>query len=328
MTKALVLAIATIFLSLSAHSEWVSDTQGIMGTEVSVTLWHQDQAKGQHAVSMVMAEMRRIDAALSPYKEDSELSKINRNAYEQSQVLSQELAMLIDKSLFYSKVSNGAFDITFASLAQYYDYREKTQPNTWQREESLPAINYQWLEFDKTARTLKFRHEKVRIDLGGIAKGYAVDQGVAILESLGIEHASVSAGGDSKILGDRRGRPWVIGIKNPRGAKNSDETVLKLPLADVALSTSGDYERFFIDEQSGQRIHHILNPKTGHSAKEVMSVSVLGDRGADTDPLSTTIFVLGVEDGLALINKVPNFDAVIIDIEGKVHYSDGLVAGD
>lgn len=312
--------------SASAHAAWHSDTQGIMGTEVSATLWHEDAAKGEQALKSVMTEMHRINDQLSPYLADSELSRVNRSAFKRQQTLSAELAMLVEKSLFYSKVSQGAFDITFASVGQHYDYREGKQPNQAEFESGLEAISYRHLVFDKPNRTLKFTHKDVKIDLGGIAKGYAVDRAIDILKGLGIRNASVSAGGDSRLLGDRKGREWIVGIKHPRQEPEGREAVIRLPLSDVALSTSGDYERFFIDEASGERIHHILNPRTGKSANEVMSVSVIGEQGLDTDPLSTTVFVMGVQRGLDLVNALPGVDAIIIDIRGKVHYSEGLMA--
>jgi len=316
-----------LFLAAQAHAEWHSDTQGIMGTEVTVTLWHEEPTAAKHAIEQVMAEMRRVDQSLSPYIESSELSVVNRRAYEKTQQLSDELANLIDKSLYFSRISEGAFDITFASLARHYDYRSGKKPDNAAFNESLPAINYKWLEFDKSKKQLRFLHEKVAIDLGGVAKGYAVDRAVAILRGLAIEHASVSAGGDSRLLGDKRGRPWVVGIKHPRQPDGENEAAIRLPLSDLAMSTSGDYERYFIDSESGERIHHIIKPSTGKSASEVMSVTILGDEGINTDPLSTTVFVLGVEKGLALVNALPGFDAIIIDAKGKVHYSNGLAAG-
>ena len=126
-------------------------------------------------------------------------------------------------------------------------------------------------------------------------------------------------------MGDKMGRPWIVGIKNPRAGENHDSPpVIRLPLTDTAISTSGDYERYFIDDTSGERIHHIINPKTGRSATGVISVTVLGPKGVDTDPLSTTVFVLGVEKGLKLVNRLQGIDCVIIDSSGKVHFSTGL----
>lgn len=296
-----------------------------MGTEVKVTLWHADSAAGEQAIARVMAEMQRIDQAYSPYIPASELSQLNLNAAQTSVKVSPELAMLLERSLHFSELSGGAFDITFASLGWHYDYREQKQPNQQQKQTLLAAINYKWVELDSVTRLVRYLHPNVRIDLGGIAKGYAVDRAIEILRNAGIAHATVSAGGDSRLLGDKRGRPWLIGIKNPRAAAHApDEVALTMPLDNLALSTSGDYERYFIDEHSGKRVHHILNPKTGESASELMSATVLGADAIATDALSTTVFVLGVDAGLALVNRLPEYDAILIDAGGRVHYSDGL----
>jgi thiamine biosynthesis lipoprotein len=314
-----------LLICLPLNAAWHSDAQDIMGTRVNVTLWHIDPEQGRKAVAAVMAEMRRIDADYSPYRETSQLSRVNRLAPLASVTkpldIPAELALLLDKSLYYGRLSEGAFDITFASLGRYYDYRAGQKPSAQQQQELLPVINYQLVKLDLQTRQVYFEHPKIYLDLGGIAKGYAVDRAIAIVQELGIEHASISAGGDSRVLGDKQGRPWMVGIKNPRSDKG---VAITLPLQDCAISTSGDYERYFIDSD-GTRVHHILNPRTGESASGIASVSVIGPRGFDTDPLSTTVFVLGVEKGLALINRLPEFDAVIITAAGKVHYSDGLM---
>jgi thiamine biosynthesis lipoprotein len=322
--RASVALIVLLAFSTSVSAAWHSDSQGIMGTEVRVTLWHEDPDKARLAIDAVMTEMRRIDALLSEYKDDSELMKVNKHAFSEPQTLSSEFALLIDKALYFSRISQGAFDITYASVGHFYDYRQGLKPSESQLQQGMKGINYRLLDFDKKHSTLSFGHKNIKINLGGIAKGYAVDRAIGILKNFGVEHASVSAGGDSRLLGDRRGREWVVGIKHPRQKIEGEEAVIRLPLSDLALSTSGDYERFFIDENSGERIHHIINPRTGKSAREVMSVTILGARGIDTDPLSTTVFVLGVQHGLELVNALPNIDAIIIDIRGKVHYSEGL----
>lgn len=293
-----------------------------MGTRVSATLWHDQADRGRAALAAVMAEMRRVDNTLSPYKPDSELYRVNQTAGQGPVVISAEMLALLDKSLYYSRLSDGAFDITFASLGQYYDYRKQQQPSKEQRQQMQEAINYRMIQLDRERGTVAFLHPKLQIDLGGIAKGYAVDRAIAILRQSGVLHATVSAGGDSQVLGDKRGQPWIVGVKNPR---SKDRMSVVLPLKDMAVSTSGDYERYFIDEETGTRVHHILNPSTGHSASGVISVSVLGPRGFDTDPLSTTVFVLGLEKGMQLLKRLPGFDGVIIDAQGKVHYSEGLV---
>lgn len=321
-----LLAACLCMLSLPAMAGWHGDTQNIMGTVINVTLWDKDDAKAEQAIAAVMAEMRRIDQQYSPFIPTSELSRINdlapKATAEKPLPISAEMASIIKKAEHYSDLSGGAFDITFASLARYYDYRKGLKPTDAQFKELVPQINYKFIHLDSKNNTIYFDHPKVYIDLGGIAKGFAVDRGAEILRQFGIANANVSAGGDSRVIGDKLGKPWLVGIRNPR-AEDKNAVAITLPLENCAISTSGDYERFFIDKD-GQRIHHIINPKTGKSAHGIISVSVIGPFGFDTDPLTKTIFIMGPEKGLALIDSLPGFDAVVITESGKVLYSKGL----
>ena len=217
-------------------------------------------------------------------------------------------------------MSEGAFDISFASVGQYDDYRAGKAPSDEKVAETRANIDYRAIVLDSEKRTISYRLDGLQIDLGGIAKGFAVDRGIDVLMQAGVVAGFVSAGGDSRILGDRGDRPRVIGIRHPR---KEDEFVVMIPLADTAISTSGDYERFFMD--GDVRVHHILDPGSGRSAGIVQSASVLAPRAIDSDALSTTIFVLGTDRGLALINRLPGVDAIIIGAEGKLHYSAGLL---
>jgi FAD:protein FMN transferase len=318
--------ISIILFSLAAPlaAEWHKDRQTIMGTQVEVVLWHPEETIATEALELVMDEMHRINAHYSPYLLDSDLSLINRLAPKASEreplLISSEMALLLDKSLYYGRITEGAFDITYASLGRHFDFRAEETPTEDQRERLLAAIDYRLVHLDALQPSVYFGHPAVYIDLGGIAKGYAVDRALTLLREVGIEHASVSAGGDTGLLGDRRGRPWMVGIKNPR---RPDQVAIVLPLDNGAISTSGDYERYFIDP-NGQRVHHILNPSTGTSASGVASASVIGPNAIDTDALSTSVFVLGVDKGLALLNSLPGYDGIIISSTGKVHYSSGL----
>ena len=301
----------------NAHAEWYQQQRDIMGTRVSVELWHTEASVAADCSQRVFAEMERINALMSSYLDTSELSYINDNAAIAAVEISDELALLVEKSLYFSEISQGAFDITYASVGYAYDYRKRQQPSDQSVAQKLPAIDYHHIELADS--TIRFNNNAVRIDLGGIAKGYAVDRAVDIIGKCGIGKAMVSAGGDSRIMGDRVGRPWVIGIQHPR---DPEGIVLRLPLSDSAISTSGDYERFFID--NGERVHHIINPATGRSATASWSATVIGHDAMTTDALSTTIFILGAIRGLALIESLEGIDAIIIDSNGKLHYSSGL----
>lgn len=310
-----------LFTASPAGAEWHSRAEAIMGTEVRVELWHEDAASARAAIGAVMDEMHRIDALMSPYKSDSELSRINRDAAQQPVVISQEMFDLIARSLEFSKLSGGAFDITFSSVGYLYDYREHIKPSDVEIAKALPGVNYRHLQLDRKRRTIHFARNGVRIDLGGIAKGHAVDNCIALLKKRGITNAIVTAGGDSRLLGDRRGRPWKVGIRDPR---QRDDVVMVLPLVDVAISTSGDYERYF--ETDGVRHHHIINPKTGKSASGVRSVTIIGPDGVTTEGLTKSVFVRGPEAGMRLIESLPNIDAIVIDASGNIFYSARLRA--
>ncbi|MDP3822048.1 MAG: FAD:protein FMN transferase [Burkholderiales bacterium] len=305
-----------------AQGDWHAREEAIMGTAIRVELWSEDRADGEAAINAVMTEMHRIDHAMSPHKPESELSRINRHAAAVPVKLSDEMARLVSRALDFSKLSGGAFDITYAGVGHLYDYREKIKPSDAAIAQAREAVGYQNLILDTAARTLRFAREGVRIDLGGFAKGHAVDNATAILARRGIKNAIVSAGGDSRVMGDHRGRPWTIAIRDPR---RPGEVVAVLPLEDTAISTSGDYERYF--EQDGVRCHHVLDPKTGKSPSSVHSVTILAADGLTTEGLSKSVFVLGVKKGMRLIESQEGVDAVVIDAAGKLHYSSGLLDG-
>ncbi len=300
---------------------WISGEEAIMGTAIRVELWSDDRATGAAAIAAVMAEMHRIDAAMSPYKPESELSRINRDAAHAPVPLSGEMFDLLCLALDFSRISGGAFDITYASAGHLYDYRRGVAPTDQALHQACAAIGFQHLIVDPGSRTVRFARPGMRIDLGGFAKGYAVDNGAAILRHFGIESGIVAAGGDSRIVGDRRGRPWTIGIRDPRQA---GRVVAVLPLEDAALSTSGDYERYF--EADGVRHHHLIDPKTGRSPTTVHSVTIVAPAGVIAEGLSKSVFVLGVDDGMRLIETQDDVDAVVIDASGTLHYSIGLRA--
>jgi FAD:protein FMN transferase len=300
-------------------SQWLSDSQGIMGTNIHVELWSDDEEQGKAAIAAVMAEMERINQLMSPYIASSELSILNAQAAHQPVSVSTELYDLIALSIELSKETGGAFDITFASVGYLYDYRAKQKPCDEQVASLLSAINFQHLILDANTHSVFYAHPKVKIDLGGIAKGHAVDHAIAILQARRIKHALVTAGGDTRLLGDRLGKPWMVGIRDPRHA---EKQAVVLPLVDTAISTSGDYERYF--EQDGERYHHILSPKSGKSIHAIQSVSIIGPRSTLNDALSTAIFVLGVQAGIDLLNRTPGYDGIIMDSQRRLHYSQGL----
>jgi thiamine biosynthesis lipoprotein len=298
---------------------WYSREAAIMGTSIRVELWERDAAAAAAAMTEVMDEMHRIDRAMSPHKPDSELSRINRDAAAGPVATSPEMCRLLARALDYSRLSDGAFDITFASVGRLYDYRERVRPDAAALAQARAAIGYRHLEVDEQAGTVRFGRPGMCIDLGGFAKGHAVENAAGLLRRRGIDQAIVTAGGDSRLLGDHGGRPWTIGVRDPR---RPGELAAVLPLRDVAVSTSGDYERYF--EEDGVRFHHILDPRTGVSPDRVRSVTTIAADGLASEALSKCVFVLGVADGLRLVQSQPGADAVVVDAAGALHFSAGL----
>ena len=317
----LVLAMGVIFaFSMPARAEWYADSRPMMGTEISVRLWHDDPGKGRALIEQVFKETKRIDLLMSTYIDDSRISKINREAAEHPVVAGAELFDLIQRSIDISVLTHGAFDITYESVGQHYDFRNRERPDEETVAANLDLIDYRLINLDQVNGSVDFGAQGVRINLGGIAKGYVVEQGVGLLRVAGVQHAVVTAGGDSKLLGDRRGQPWMVGIRDPRV---DGEVAMTLPLQDEAISTSGDYERFF--DEDGVRYHHIISPNTGDPASGVHSATVFGPDAVITDALSTSVFIMGVDLGLRLIATLPDYESIVIDDEGQIFFSDGLM---
>ncbi len=308
-----------LLFSSSTYADWVGDARPMMGTEVSVLFWHDDPAAGELLVEQVFDEAHRIDQLMSTYIEESRISEINRRAAIEPVAAGGELFDLIQRSLDISVLTLGAFDVTYESVGQHYNFRNRQRPDAETVAEERKLINWKFVELDQAAGTVSFREQGVRINLGGIAKGYVVERGAAILRANGIEHGIVTAGGDSRLLGDRRGQPWMVGIRDPR---KDGQVAISVPLEDEAISTSGDYERYF--EEDGVRYHHILQPSTGAPASGIHSATVFGPDAVFTDALSTSVFVMGVDRGLRLIGSLPDYESIVIDAEGQIYYSDGL----
>ena len=311
-------------LSPPSFSQWQNFSYVAMTTPIELVFWEENQQKAETISQEVFKEFDRIEQQMSRYIETSELSRINRLAFKEAVIVSPALFSVLNSAVGISKLSQGAFDITFASVGYMYDFRKKLKPNNNEIQKNLDLFHYQNILLDDEKHSVRFTKKGILLDLGGIAKGYSVDQGIAILKKHGITSAHLSAGGDMRLLGDKRGAPWIIGVKNPR---DESKQSIVLPLSNTAVSTSGDYERFFMDEK-GERVHHILSPKTGKPVKGMMSVTILANDAITSDGLSTAVFVLGVKDGLALINTLNGIDAILIDEFGKVHYSDDLVRPD
>ncbi len=307
-------------LTPMSHQGWIRREEAIMGTAICVELWCENKTAGEAAIDAVMEEMHRIDRLMSPYKPESELSVINRDAFVRPVSVCPEMMHLMESAAYFSELSDGAFDITYAAVGRLFDYRLRQRPTDAQLAQARLAVGYRNLILDHEAHTVRFGKPGMSIDLGGFAKGHAVDNATKLLRQLGILHANVSAGGDSRVIGDKRGRPWMIGVRDPRA---EGQVIALLPLVDTSISTSGDYERYF--DEDGVRFHHLIDPATGKSPDSVRSVTILAEDGLTTEAFSKIVFVSGIEKGLRLIEAQRGIDAVIVDADGKLHYSSGLL---
>jgi len=314
------LLLALLF-ALPVRAEWYSDAREKMGTRVEIQLWAESEAAARPLLAAGMAEFDRIESWMSTYREDSEISRVNRLAARQPVKVSAELFGIVAKSLELSVVSGGTFDITFDSVGRLYDFRAGVRPDAEAIRRNLPDINYRHVVLDPAASTIRFATEGTRINLGGIGKGYSCERVADLLRKNGVRSGRVNAGGDTRFIGDRRGSPWMVGIRDPDA---EDRWVTRLALGDEAISTAGDYERFF--DEDGVRYHHIINPRTGDSARGIRSVTVIGPDATMTDGLDNAVFILGPEKGLALIDATPGYAAIVIDDGHNIRFSKALQA--
>ena len=292
------------------------DSRVLMGTRVDMVVPNAPDAAS--AIEAAWAEMQRQERLMSRYRSESLVSALNRQAGRGSVQAPPELLAVLRQAAALSERTRGDFDISVGAYDGWsFDPAQPRRPSAQELLEERRLVNHRDVRIE--GDRVRLARPGMRIDLGGFAKGHAVDNAIALLRAQGIRHAMVSAGGDSQVLGDRRGRPWSVAIRDPR---REGAVVAVLPLEDVSISTSGDYERFF--ERDGVRHHHLLDPRTGESARGVRSVTILAPDGLTCEALSKTVFVLGPARGLALIHSLPDVDAVVIDAEGAMHVSQGL----
>jgi thiamine biosynthesis lipoprotein len=298
-----------------------------MGTEVhfvAYTTERLDESTIRDAMRRAHAEIVRVEGLMTSWRNDSEVGQINENAGKPV-VVSDETIGVIEKSIWAGKISDGVFDITFHALGDLWRFGDAAQsnpvlPDAKTVAEKKKLVDYRKVRVDAAAHTVTIA-PRMRIDLGGIAKGYAVDRAAAVLKAAGLVDFLAQAGGDLYGAGRRPdGSPWVSGIRDPRGKEG--EFFATLELTDHAFSTAGDYARaFFID---GKRYHHIVDPRTGYPATACRSVTVWSADALTADAVDDAVFILGQEKGLKLVESLPDVGAVIVDKDNKVFVSERL----
>ena len=294
---------------------------GAMGTEIVIEAYGQNEQLLEEAVDAAVRELSRIETKMTSWDERSELSSINLSAGIGPVAVSDELYAIVERALYISELTSGAFDITWAAAHKLWDYkaREPKLPTDNAVQDALSRIGWHKVVLDKDAHSVFLPVAGMRMTLGGIAKGYAVDRAMGILKEHDVRCAMVNAGGDLRVLGKREQRSWRIGIVDPRA---KDKLLAVIPVANTAVVTSGDYERYV--EIDGVRYHHIIDPRTARPASGTMSVTVIAHSAELADGLSTGVFVLGPEKGLALVDRIREAEAVVVDDKGRIHFSSGL----
>lgn len=324
LTRGLIilLLMGTVVSCSSGKGRVYKKTMQLMDTIVSITVIADSKDAAEKAIEKTFAEIGRFGDRINFYSDTSELAGINRNAGMHSVQVSPETLDLIEKAVFVAEKSGGAFDPTIGPVVKLWNFSHAKRPAEIEIAKALPLVNYRDILVDRTAATVFLKRKGMMIDLGGIAKGYAADLAVESLKKEGILSGLVSIAGDIRTFGMKPDRnPWTIGIKNPRQTGEKDEIFAKIRLTNKAISTAGDYERFFMNE--GKRYHHLLDPKSGHPAGLTRSVSVVAEKGVMTDGFDNAVFILGPEKGMKLIKEM-GMDAMLIGSSGAVHMTDGI----
>ena len=296
-------------------------TQMQMGTLVTITAVAPDKDRSNRAMQAAFDEIKRLERLLSTWRPDSELSRVNAEAGHQPVMVSQETVELVVRALEIVRLTHGGFNIALGPAVEAWSVMERQHiPDDAELRQLKPLVDWTAIQVDTVKRTIYLPREGMRIDIGGIGKGYAADRAVEVMKRAGATGGVVALSGDIKTFGqlpDSKGFP--IGIQHPRQA---DAVLAMIDLRDEAISTAGDYERFF--EQAGVRYHHILDPQTLLPARGCQSVTIIAKEGTLADGLDTGVFVLGPEEGMALVERLPDVEAIIVDREGKVTVSSGL----
>ncbi len=292
---------------------------GMMGTSLEITAIGPDAETLDRAIDAAVAEMQRIEDLMTSWR-DSPLNTLNDAAGQGPQRVDREIVRLVARAVDIGVLTEGAFDLTFASVGKLWDFKADPPliPTEQEIREKLAHVDFRHVDIDLENLRIALP-TGTRIGLGGIAKGYGVDRAMRVLLDHGVRHGVVNAGGDMKVLGTNFGKAWEVAIKHPR---DENRALAVLRLSNTCLVTSGDYERFFLKD--GKRYHHIIDPRDGRPATGAISSSVVAQDAAFADALATALCVLGPQRGLAIIEQLPRVEALIVDLEGEVHASSGL----
>jgi thiamine biosynthesis lipoprotein len=294
----------------------------MLGSPFEITVVAQDTLKANEYIDVAIAEVKRIENLISDWIPTTQISEINNNAGIQPIKVSDELFDLLERALKISKLTNGAFDISYASMDKIwkFDGSMKEMPTPEAIKESVSKIGYENIILNDKEKTVFLKLGGMKLGLGGIGQGYIADKVKELLMSKGCKSGLVNVSGDINAWGKQpNGESWKVGIVNPMNKNNIFAT---FPLVNSAVETSGSYEKYVVF--NGIRYSHIIDPRSGYPATGIVSVSVFAKQTEIADALATGIFVLGVEVGLDLVNQLKGIECIIVDDKGKIHSSKGI----
>jgi thiamine biosynthesis lipoprotein len=310
-----------------AGARVVARTLPVMGTEVTFSAYTGDADTAEQAFTAAYDEIRRLERLMTdwerPGEPESDIVKINKAAGKKAVKVDPETIEVIEKSLEMSRRSEGAFDITFAAMHGLWKFDEDmdhTIPAAEEIDKRRKLINWRDVIVNAKAGTVKLRRAGMRMGLGGIAKGYAVDRCAAVMHAEGFSNFMVQAGGDLYVAGRKGSANWMVGVRDPRGGPR--DIIARMPIQDHAFSTAGDYERGFV--LNGKRYHHIIDPKTGYPATASREVTIFAPNAFLADALDDSVFILGPDKGMKLVDSYPDCATLIVDAQNKVWMSKSL----
>lgn len=318
------LIIGLLFLSNSLSAQQFTSTKviSLMGSRFEIITVKNDRSVREEAISSAINEIKRIENLISSWKPNSETSQINAKAGIEPLQISQELFDLIERAIKVSKLTDGAFDISFASIDHLwtFDGKEMKMPDSLLIRGSIGKINFNNIILNGENRTVFLKEKGMKIGFGAIGKGYAANKAKLVMQGFNIENGLINAGGDLIAWGNQEnGDPWKIGIADPAKEK---EFIAWLNVSNMSVVTSGNYEKYVIID--GKKYGHIIHPKTGYPVEGIKSVTLLSPDAELSDALATSVFVMGVKDGLELVNRLKNVECIVVDDENKLWKSNNI----
>jgi FAD:protein FMN transferase len=322
MKNSVIIAMFLMVSFVCNSQEIYRRTLKLMGSRFDITVVAVNKDQGDAYIDLAIAEISRIEKKISSWDSNSVTSLINKNAGIKPVIVDEELFNLIQRAIQISKLTEGAFDISYASMDKIwkFDGTMKTKPSKDIIRQSFAKVGFQNILLNQEKHSVFLKLKGMKIGFGAIGKGYAADKAKVLLKQKGVEAGIINASGDMNTWGKQpNGKDWKVGITNPL---NKNKVFTLLPIHEKAVVTSGNYEKYVTF--NGQRYSHIIDPRTGYPSKGVVSASVFAPSAELADALATSIFVMGKDVGLNLINQLPQVECIIVDDTGKIFYSKNI----